>query len=384
MTLVSGTHGAHGATYRDRGGRQVVDHYGKPERVGKAVRKVVGAIEMGYGVLAVTGADRVEFVDNAVSNRVPDEDGRGVYALLLDPQGGIETDMYVYNANERLLVFLPPERTESVATDWSEKVFIQDVEIEDVSEEFGVFGVHGPKSTEKIASVLGGPGAPEEPLSFVRGSMVDAGVTVIATDSPLGEEGYEVICAADDAEEVFNTLLTRGLNAAPFGYRTWDALSAEAGTPLFEYELAGVVPNVLGLRNALDFEKGCYVGQEVVSRVENQGRPSRRLVGLTLDGLADAVAEIDGDANPSGYDDLLPTPGAAVFSGDEAVGEVTRAAAGPGSGDPIALAFVDFDAALDGATVRVDGDEVAAARSDLPFVDGSARSARLPAYPGDE
>ena len=381
MTLVSGTHGAHGATYRDRGGRQVVDHYGKPERVGGAVRKVVGAIEMGYGVLAVAGDDRVEFVDNAVSNRIPADDGQGVYTLLLDPQGGIETDMYVYNAGERLLVFLPPERADAVADDWSEKVFIQDVEIADVSDEFGVFGVHGPKSTEKIASVLGGPGAPEKPLSFVRGSMVDAGVTVIATDSPLGEEGYEVICAADDAEDVFDTLLTRGLNAAPFGYRTWDALTAEAGTPLFEYELAGTVPNVLGLRNALDFEKGCYVGQEVVSRVENQGRPSRRLVGLTLDGRTDAVAEIDGDADPEGYDALLPTAGAAVFAGDEAVGEVTRAAVGPASGDPIALALVGFDADLGGATVRVDGDEVAASRADLPFVEGSARSARLPAYP---
>ncbi|WP_418284097.1 aminomethyltransferase family protein [Halorubrum sp. DTA46] len=381
MTLVSGTHGAHGATYRDRGGRQVVDHYGKPERVGKAVRNVVGTIEMGYGILSVTGDDRVAFVDNAVSNRIPADDGRGVYALLLDPQGGIETDMYVYHADERLLVFLPPERTESVADDWSSKVFIQDVEIEDVSDEFGVFGVHGPKSTEKVASVLGGPGAPEEPLSFVRGSMVDAGVTVIATDAPLGEEGYEVVCTADDAEQVFDTLINRGLNAATFGYRTWDALSAEAGTPLFEYELAGTVPNVLGLRNALDFEKGCYVGQEVVSRVENQGRPSRRLVGLALDGLADAIGEIDGDAEPDRYDDVLPTPGAAVFDGDAAVGEVTRAAVGPASGDPIALALVRFDAALDAVSVRVDGAEVAASHEALPFVDGSARSARLPTYP---
>jgi len=303
MTLVSDTHGAHGAVYRDRGGRRVVDHYRKPERVGKAVRNVVGAIEMGYGVLAITGEDRVEFIDNAVSNRIPEADGQGVYALLLDPQGGIETDMYVYNADERLLVFLPPERTEAVAEDWASKVFIQDVTIDDISDELGVFGVHGPKSTEKVASVLGGPGAPEKPLSFVRGSMVDAGVTVIASDAPLGEEGYEVVCAAEDAEEVLDTLLNRGLNAAPFGYRTWDALSLEAGTPLFEYELEGTVPNVLGLRNALDFEKGCYVGREVVSRVENQGRPSRRLIGLDLDGLADATADIDGDADPEGTTD---------------------------------------------------------------------------------
>ena len=383
MTLVASAHADHGAITRDRGGRAVVDHYGKPARVGKAVRNVVGTIEMGYGVLAVTGSDRVAFVDNAVSNRVPTTDGHGVYALLCDPQGGIETDMYVYNADERLLVFLPPERADPVREDWASKVFIQDVAVEDVSDELGVFGVHGPKSTEKIASVLAGPGAPEPPLTFVRGTMVDAGVTVIATDAPLGEEGYEVVCAAADAPAVFDTLVNRGLNAAPFGYRTWDALALEAGTPQFEHELAETIPNVVGIRNALDFEKGCYVGQEVVSRVENQGRPSRRLVGLTLSGLADAVAAIDGDADPDAVDEVLPAAGAAVFDGDEAIGEVTRAGVGPATDVPLALALVDAtaDSPADAVAVRVDGDETDARITSLPFVEGSARSARLPAYP---
>ena len=383
MTLVASAHTDHGAITCDRGGSEVVDHYGKPARVGKAVRNVVGTIEMGYGVLAVTGSDRVAFVDNAVSNRVPTADGHGVYTLLCDPQGGIETDMYVYNADERLLVFLPPERTDPVREDWASKVFIQDVAIADISEELGVFGVHGPKSTEKVASVLAGPGAPEPPLTFVRGTMVDAGVTVIATDAPLGEEGYEVVCAAADAPAVFDTLVNRGLNAAPFGYRTWDALSLEAGTPQFEHELAGTIPNVLGIRNALDFEKGCYVGQEVVSRVENQGRPSRRLVGLSLAGLADAVTAIDGDADPDAIDEALPAAGAAVFDGDEAIGAVTRAGVGPATDVPIALALVDAtaDPPADAVTVRVDGDETDAQITSLPFVEGSARSARLPEYP---
>ncbi|MFW5999996.1 MAG: glycine cleavage T C-terminal barrel domain-containing protein, partial [Halorubrum sp.] len=173
---------------------------------------------------------------------------------------------------------------------------------------------------------------------------------------------------------------------APFGYRTWDALATEAGTPLFEYELAGTVPNVLGLRNALDFEKGCYVGQEVVSRVENRGRPSRRLVGLELDGVAETIAGVDGNAEPRAIDDALPDAGAAVFDGDEAIGEVTRAAVGPATDVPIALALVAFDAFDDvdrgAVTVRVDAEEVSATAADLPFVDGSAESARLPTYPG--
>ncbi|ELZ30078.1 glycine cleavage system protein T [Halogeometricum pallidum JCM 14848] len=360
MTVVEEMHERYGATFETRAGRRIVRDYGRPERTHRAVRKGAAVIEMGYGVVVVEGDDRVEFVDNAVSNRVPDADSEGVYALLLDPQGRIETDMYVYNAGERLLCFTPPERAEPLIDDWSDKVFIQDVSIQDASTEFGVFGVHGPQSTEKVASVLNGAAAPEPALTFVRGSMGDEGVTVIAGDGLAGEEGYEVVCAADDAERVFETLLTNGMNAPPFGYATWETLTAEAGTPLFDTELEGKVPNVLGLRNALDFEKGCYVGQEVVSKVENRGQPSKRLVGLRPE--------------------AVPESGAAVFDGDSSVGEVTRGVASPSLEEPIALALVDFDLDADAVTVRVDGAEVDADVTALPFVEGSDASRRLPAY----
>ena len=360
MTVVAELHESHGATFAERGTRRVVANYGRPGRTHRAVRNVVGVAEMGYGVVEVTGDDRVEFVDNAVSNRVPSEDGSGVYALLLDPQGGIETDLYVYNADERLLCFVPPRRAEPLAHDWTEKTFIQDVEVRVATDGFGVFGVHGPKATEKIASVLTGPGTPDDPLSFVRGTLGDWGVTVVRTDDLAGEEGYEVICAAADAAGVFDALVNHGLNAAPFGYDTWRNLTLEAGTPLFETELEGRVPNVVGVRNALDFEKGCYVGQEVVSKIENRGRPSRQLVGLRPEAVLES--------------------GAAVFDGDANVGDVTRGTESPTLEAPAALALVDHGLEADAVTVRVDGEEVPADVVELPFVEGSARSGRLPKY----
>ena len=355
MTVVAAHEGL-GAEFVEYDGRQVVEDYGRPDSAHRAVRNGVGVIEMGYGVVEVTGSDRVEYVDNVVSNRVPAADGQGCYALLLDPGGKVRSDMYVYNAAERLLLFAPPSVAGEIAEEWAERTFIQDVEIREASTEFGVFGVHGPKSTEKVASVLNHAGAPEPALSFVRGSMADEGVTVIATDAPVGEEGYEVVCTADAAEEVFDTLLTRGLNAAPFGHRTWRSLTLEAGTPLFADELRGRIPNVLGLHNAIDYEKGCFVGQEVASRVENRGRPSRRLVGLEPDSVPEAGSEVTAD-------------------GDE-VGEVTRGDTSPSLSRPIALALVDFG--LEAGTVEVDGKEASVAT--LPFVEGSATSARLPSY----
>jgi aminomethyltransferase len=366
MTLVGGSHADHGATFGERGGREIVEEYGRADRAVRAVRNGVGVIEMGYGVVVVTGDDRVEFVDNAVTNRVPAEDGEGCYALLLDPQGGIETELFVYNAGTRLLLFTPPDRAQALVEDWSEKIFIQDVDLEEATESFGVFGVHGPQATEKVASVLHKAGAPAGAYSFVRGSMGDAGVSVVAGDAPTGEESYEVICAAEDAGEVWMTLLSRGNGAAPFGYRTYETLTLEAGTPLFDTELRGEIPNVVGLRAALDFEKGCYVGQEVVSRVENVGQPSRRLVGIRLGGDATAT-------------EPLPDAGAAVFAGDSAAGDVTRACWSPTLDAPLALALVEWGAD-DISSVRVDGEERPAERLELPFVEGSQQSGRLPQY----
>jgi len=369
MSRLTQIHEEHGATVTERGGHEVVAHYGRPERAHRAVRNGVGVIERGVDVLVVTGDDRVEYVDNAISNNVPTSDRQGTYALLLTPQGRIRTDMYVYNAGERLLVMLPPGKGDPVGTEWSKKTFIQDVDIEVATERFAVFGVHGPKATEKLASVLTET-TPEQHLRFVRGSLGDAGVTVVRTDAPTGEEGYEVICAADDAREVFDTLETRGLNAAPFGYRTWETLTLEAGTPLFLSELDGAVPNNLGLHAAIDYDKGCFVGQEVVSRVANRGRPTKRLLGLR----AEAV----------------PEPDAAVFEGDESVGSVTRACESPTIGEPVALALLDRGVGervgeVGALTVRVDGDERPATAVELPFVEGSDRSERLPGgeSPGD-
>ncbi|GGL33724.1 glycine cleavage system protein T [Halarchaeum grantii] len=366
MTVVRDTHEAYGAVFEERGERALPRHFGRPERTHRAVRNAVGVTEHAYGVLVVSGDDRRDFVDNAVTNTVPETDGQGTYALLLDPQAGVRTDMYVYEAGDRLLCFLPPETVGDVAAEWRENVFIEDVEITEATDDFGVFGVHGPNATEKVASVLHGSGAPDAPLSFVRGEIYDHGVTVIRTDSTTGEEGYEVVVGADGASDILDTLITRGLNAAPFGTAVWEALTLEAGTPVYPHDMAGRVPNVLGLRTALDFEKGCYVGQEIVSKVENRGRPSQRLVGLELEGDAEAVPAV-GD-------------GLDVRDGERTVGEVTRAAWGESVGAPLAFALVDYGLDAEAVAVPTEDGEREAAVVELPFVVGSDRSARVPRY----
>ncbi|WP_049979695.1 glycine cleavage T C-terminal barrel domain-containing protein [Halolamina rubra] len=348
MTLVAGSHTDHGATFGDRGGRSVVEEYGRPDRAVRAVRNAVGVIEMGYGVVVVSGPERRAVVDDAVTNDVPDADGEGCYALALGREGEIETELFVYDAAQRLLLFTPPGREGLLAEQLSGTG--RDADVREATTEFGVFGVHGPMATEKIASVLHKAGAPAGAYSFVRGSMGDAGVSVVAGDAPGGEESYEVICAADDAAEVWTTLLSRGNGAAPFGYQTFETLTLEAGTPLFDSEIRGERPASVGLT-------------EVAGVGEGSEDPARRLVGLELD---------------AGADDSLPAPGAAVVGDDGVAGELTRARWSPSLSTAIAFAHVDRGDTV--RAVRAADGELPAERAELPFVEGSDRSRRLPSY----
>lgn len=356
MSGLRGIHEAHGGRYVEHGGRSIVADYGRPERAHLAVRNGVGVSERPYDVVIVTGEDRVDFVDNVVSNAVPASPGAGVYALLLDPQGRIRIDLSVYTATDRLLLFLPPGRGPDIVAEWRDRVFIQDVSLEDATEDYAVLAVTGPRATEKLASVMS-TAVPEDPFAFVQSEIADAGVTVIPTDGAAGEESYELVCATYDAEVVMDALLTRGYNAVPFGQRTWETLTLEAGTPLLDPDLEGELPNVVGIRAALDFEKGCFVGQEVVSRIENRGRPNEQLVGLRAPTVPDRDAEL-------------------VVDGAVA-GRVSRAERSPSLEEPIGFAFVAAD--LGRERVILDGEE--AMIEDLPFVTGSMPSARCPRYP---
>jgi aminomethyltransferase len=343
MTVVREAHEAHGASFREVAGRSFPAEYGRPERTHRAVRNGVGVTEHAFDVVVATGDDRHGFVADAVAGDVPTVDGEASYAVLLDGAGAVAADCYVFATGDRLLLFLPGGEGEGVAADWRDRADDREVACAVATDDFGTFGVHGPKATEKVASVLHHASPPEERLRFVRGEM-EGGVTVVRDDDVAGEEGYFVVCAATDADDVFQTLLVRGLNAVPFGRETWTALTLEAGTPLFETELQGRTPAELGLsRLAVDGEDAA-VGEH--------------LVGLEPD--------------------AVPEPGASVDLAGEAVGTVTRAVAGTTRDAPVAFAAASgLEPGDEGVTV---GDGVAASVVDLPFVETDQRSRRLPEY----
>ncbi len=309
MTVVQAVHKELGATFRTVGSLRTVDHYDNAARAHLAVRNGVGLAELPHAVCRVPERRRAALAA-VFDERVPSADGQAAHGRLADDT--VRGEATVLAAEDDLLCLVSPG-----ARAW----LCDRVDARDRTAALGVFDLHGPQATEKLAGVLHGAPAPGERLTFVRGRLREAGVTAVRTDDPAGEEGYVVVCGADDAREVHDTLLVRGPNAAPFGYRTWETLTLEAGTPL---------PDDL------------------------QSADDRRTVGLVPESL--------------------PASDDPVVADGERVGTVLRAVESPTLACPIALATVEQS--VTDADLTVGGHPVAV-RS-LPFVDGSATSGRIP------
>ena len=315
------------------------------------------------GWIAVAGQDRADFLQGLLSNDVVAlSPGNGCYATCLTPQGRMTADMYVFAQRERLLLDVDRGVTAGLRERLDDLVFTEDVRIEDLTAGSAGFGVHGPRAREVAAALAG---APAGALAFGGHRAFEAGTGAgwVGRTDDLGVEGYRVVVERPAVEELQRALAAAG--AVAVERAAGEAVRVESGRPAFPIDMdRDTIPLEAGIADrAISFDKGCYVGQEVIIRIlhRGQGRIARRLVGLTL--------ETPGAAEP-------PSRGAAIFSGDDEVGRVTSAVRSPALDGIIALGYVRRDLADAGGAsveVRSGAERVPATVTSLPFVPPGAR-----------
>ena len=311
------------------------------------------------GWLAVAGHDRADFLQGLLSNDVVAlSPGAGCYATCLTPQGRMTADMYVFADRHRVLLDVDRSVAHRLRERFEELVFTEDVRIEDLTAGSAGYGVHGPGARDVAAALTGAP-AGEMAVCEHRAFDVGRGAGWVARTDDLGVEGYHVVAARPAAEALQRALAAAG--AVGVSRAAGDAVRVESGRPAFPIDMDhDTIPLEAGISDrAISFDKGCYVGQEVIIRVlhRGQGRVARRLVGLTL-GRIDAV------------EPALPARGAAIFSGEDEVGRVTSAVHSPALGEVIALGYVRRDLAdAGGASVEISSgaERAPAVVTALPF-----------------
>jgi aminomethyltransferase len=216
---------------------------------------------------------------------------------------------------------------------------MEDVQVRDASEDHEVIAVTGSRSREVVEAAGGSSlGDLYSHASFANGRVV------------VSDLGYELIVARQSASSVCQSLIDAG--AVEIRESTWHVLRAEAGLPLYGLDIdeTTTMPE-LGPRG-INYDKGCYIGQEVVARIKYIGHVNRRFVGFVCEGPQ------------------IPESRAAVLAQNKEVGYVTTAVFSPGLQKPIALGFVNRVAAQEGTEVVLVGKEgqVAALVTSLPFL----------------
>jgi len=236
------------------------------------------------GLLRVTGADRIAWLNNLLTNDLTEGNApRAAYAAWLTPQGRMITDVIVIETGSETLLDVPAALAAAIAEKLDRLIFAEDARVADASGELGSLAHVGPAARSVLIVALaesGRRGALEDP-SVVA---VDRKHHVVWTHAFAGPAGVNVYGPHD----VINQLerdLKRGGVAVPLDAATASVLRVEAGIPQFLIDMGEeTIPLEAGLDSIISYTKGCYVGQEIIVRIRDRahGRVARKLVGLSF------------------------------------------------------------------------------------------------------
>lgn len=231
--------------------------------------------------IALTGPDRIRWLNGMVTNNVRDlAVGHGVYAFLLNPQGKIQADLYAFNRGENLIVETDSSQVETVLQTFDRYIIMDDVEVENLGGKIAVIGVMGAKSGSVLAALFHIPEL--NPLEFRAMKWEGIDVSVVRLDNPA-VTGYEIWISPDNADEVCNALLRAG--ADEVHAEALEAVRIACGIPKFGVDIRQKdLPQETGQERALNFSKGCYIGQEIVERIRSRGAVHRMLTGFEVSG----------------------------------------------------------------------------------------------------
>ena len=329
-------------------GVELVESFGEYEAEYAAIRKGVAIFDAPQrGLVSVRGADRRSFLQAMLTNDVGEQKlgpRAACRAFLLNKQGRIDADMIVAHFDDdRSCLVLDRVDTARVSRELDKYLFTEDVQLEDASETYHHLALHGPQAGQLIEHVADKSVALLQPYQCDQVNIAGQSCLLFQRVE-TASTGLHLLVPAGSAATVYQQLAEavgglvpqveggsrRDITGRGIGWLAYNTARIEAGTPIYHVDFG---PDTLAhetgvLHEAVSFTKGCYLGQEIVARMENLGHPKRTLVALKF------------------ADDRLPIAGAQVFdAADSAVviGAVTSSTLSPMLGNTaIALAMIKW------------------------------------------
>jgi folate-binding protein YgfZ len=300
----------------------------------------------GRGLIEVSGGEGVQFLNGLITNDAAKlEENKWMFAAFPNAQGRLIAMVRVLKKDGKFLFDTGAVTREKVFENLFRFTFAGDFIVHDLSDDFGVLSVQGEKSGEMIEKILGGKLTEENEIAEFNFNSENI---FIIRARHLSENGFDLFVPKTVLEDLTKEFKNQG--AIKIGDEAFETLRIEQGTPRYGVDMdeTNVVLET-GIDEAVNFNKGCYIGQEIIARIHFRGHVAKKLAGLVFE---DENAEIN-------HGDEIKT------LDDKNAGKITSVTFSPKLGKKIALGYVRYAFLEKGTELKVG--EAKASVEDLPF-----------------
>jgi folate-binding protein YgfZ len=276
-------------------GAETALDFGDPAGELATLRAQCGIFELSWRTkITIAGKDRVRWLHNMVTNNVRDLPlNRGCYNFVLNAQGRIVGDMYIFNRGESFMVDTDRARADALLAAMKRFIIMDKVEMS-VAGEISAIGLCGPQSLQALAAA-GLDARDFAPLELREQQLKDCKVIVVR--GPENKPGwYEVW--TDQAEPGLPAIRDKlaAAGTKPVGSEALESWRILHGIPHYGQDIRDRdLPQETGQMQALCFTKGCYIGQEIVERIRSRGQVHRTFVGFEFAGVPPAPGRFEAE-----------------------------------------------------------------------------------------
>ena len=269
-----------GALFDLESGWELPATFGDVETEREALTQGIGLLDTSHvGRIKATGPDVLDLLNRISTNEVENlAPGTGAHTILTTDKGRILDLIWVYNSGDGFLILTSPQTSPRVI-EWIDKyTIIEDIELEDATHSTGMVSLVGPQLPDFVAKTFLGAFVDQD--SIAGSTLGSASVRVVRRT--LGQlPRADIIFQAEDAAEVWSSLVSLG--AAPAGQKAYHAARVQAGAPEGGVDMSeSYNPLETGLWGSISFTKGCYIGQEVIARLDTYQKVQKNFVSLQL------------------------------------------------------------------------------------------------------
>jgi folate-binding protein YgfZ len=306
-------------------------------------------------VARVFGKDAGDLLHRLTTNEMRHlQAGQSVVNIFTTAKGRILDVVQMLRREQDYLLITSPARAATVLQ-WIDKyTFVEDVRGEDLTKMYALFSVFG-----RVSKNFAGLSLEELPSQRFRVVRIGGAEAILHHTNGIAPSGFNLIVNVEAARAVWDFLLH---HAQPIGFAAYNTLRVHEGIPAVDAEIREHInPHEAGLLGFINFEKGCYIGQEVIARLDTYDKVQRRLVGLEFENEA------------------VPAPNSPLWAKEEEAGVLTSAVYSPLRRKAIGLGLVrrSFAEADQSLSVRQGGATLPCATVHLPFINEKSFSGSI-------